>query len=426
MATIDITMPRLGESVIECTVISILKKIGDHIDADDSVLEVATDKVDTEIPSASSGIITEILVKEGQVVAIGSPIMRLETSQSAAYATTQKQPEVVIEEAIAPIAQLTQTILQQPVTPAITSTAGRFYSPLVQTIAQAEGISNTELNQITGTGSEGRVTKNDIMAYLNNRQSVVVSKPNVQSQVFNAKHQPSSIEVIPMDRMRKMIAERMIESQRVSAHVSSYVECDMTNIVQWREQVKHDFKQKTGESLTYTPILIEALAQTIRQFPNINISVEGDNILKKNDINIGMAVALPSGNLIVPVIRNADQLDLLALTKEVNNLAAKARQNKLSPDDLAGGTYTMSNIGIFGNLMGTPIIVQPQVAIMAFGVIQKRPVIIETPHGDTIGVRSMMYLSHSYDHRVVDGALGGMFVRSVADYLEKFNTNRVF
>jgi 2-oxoglutarate dehydrogenase E2 component (dihydrolipoamide succinyltransferase) len=411
MAIIDMTMPRLGESVIECTIISILKKVGETVEADDSVLEVATDKVDTEVPSSVSGVISQILVKEGDTIAIGSVIMKIETNKDSEVAIpTEIAPVVAPSNGMAAIEQLTQTLVQQPTF----VSSHKFYSPLVQTIAKAEGISIEELNQMVGTGAEGRITKNDILGYVKHRTSSRTGSPDPTS----------NIEIIPMDRMRKLIAERMIESQRISAHVSSYVECDMTNVVRWRESIKGSFKQKTGETLTYTPIFIEAIAKAIADFPMINISVEGNNIIKKNEINVGMAVALPSGNLIVPVIKNANKLDLVQLTKAVNDLASRGRDNKLTADDLDGGTYTMSNIGTFGNLMGTPVIMQPQVAIMAFGAIQKRPVVIETPQGDVIGIRPMMYLSHSYDHRVVDGALGGMFVKRVAEYLEKFDSNR--
>lgn len=434
MAIVEMVMPRMGESVMECTVISILKKVGDRVEADDSVMEVATDKVDTEVPAPYGGIITEILVKEGDVVPVGNVVILIETPAGTSVNGTHpiSVPEEVIElekQLEAATSIITPAVPQSPTL----ISSGRFYSPLVLNIAKMEGISGQELDNIAGTGAENRVTKKDILGYLENRQQSTVSSPqsavgSPQSTVGNSQptilNQQSAIEIVPMDRMRRVIAERMVESKRVSAHVSSFVETDMTNIVLWRNQIKEEFRRQTGENLTFTPILIEAIVKAIKEYPLINISVEGDNIIKKRDINVGMAVALPSGNLIVPVIHNADQYSLIGLAKKVNDLANRARQNKLTADDLAGGTYTVSNIGAFGNIMGTPIILQPQVAIMAFGVIQKRPVVIETPQGDTIGVRSMMYISHSYDHRVVDGALGGMFVKTVSDYLSGFDLNR--
>lgn len=437
MAIVEMVMPRMGESVMECTVIGILKKVGDRVEADDSVMEVATDKVDTEVPTPYSGVIAEILVKEGDVVPVGNAIIRIETDGSVVVPVAEESKEVQTLEK--EIETVTQSLVANAQPSSSTHTSSevvgtRFYSPLVQTIAKMEGVSLQELEQIAGTGAENRVTKKDILGYLANRgsspQSTVDSPQSVVKQeTRNPKQEtgnkpPQAVEVIPMDRMRKMIAERMVESKRISPHVSSFVETDMTNVVLWRNQIKDEFKRQTGEGLTFTPLLIEAVVKAIKDFPLINISVEGDSILKKRDINVGMAVALPSGNLIVPVIHNADQYSLIGLAKKVNDLANRARQNKLTADDLAGGTYTVSNIGTFGNIMGTPIILQPQVAIMAFGAIQKRPVVIETPQGDVIGIRSMMYISHSYDHRVVDGALGGMFVKRVSDYLSEFDLNR--
>jgi 2-oxoglutarate dehydrogenase E2 component (dihydrolipoamide succinyltransferase) len=438
MAIVEMVMPRMGESVMECTVISILKKVGERVEADDSVMEVATDKVDTEVPAPHGGIITEILVKEGDVVPVGDVVIRIESEVS--IAPSQSVSVAVPEEAIEIEKQLeaVTSIVTPSIVAPINSQSGRFYSPLVLNIAKMEGISGQELDQITGTGAENRVTKKDILGYLESRQQSTVSSQQStvhSSQVDNSSYNSaqsidassmtkSAVEIVPMDRMRRVIAERMVESKRISAHVSSFVETDMTNIVLWRNKIKEEFRKQTGENLTFTPILIEAVVKAIKDYPLINVSVEGDNILKKRDINVGMAVALPSGNLIVPVIHNADQYSLIGLAKKVNDLANRARQNKLTADDLAGGTYTVSNIGAFGNIMGTPIILQPQVAIMAFGVIQKRPVVIETPQGDNIGIRSMMYISHSYDHRVIDGALGGMFVKTVSDYLSGFDLNR--
>lgn len=440
MAIVEMVMPRMGESVMECTIISILKKVGDRVEADDSVMEVATDKVDTEVPTPYGGVIAEILVNEGDVVPVGNAIIRIETNGSVAVPVAEESQEVqTLEREIETVTQSLVANVQHSSSTHTSSEAvsTRFYSPLVQTIAKMEGVSLQELEQIAGTGAENRVTKKDILDYLASRnsstqsmggsqQSMVDSQQtNPKPETANPKHETSKgIEVVPMDRMRKLIAERMVESKRISPHVSSFVETDMTNIVLWRNQIKDEFKRQTGEGLTFTPLLIEAVVKAIKDFPLINISVEGDTILKKRDINVGMAVALPSGNLIVPVIHNADQYSLIGLAKKVNDLANRARQNKLTADDLAGGTYTVSNIGTFGNIMGTPIILQPQVAIMAFGAIQKRPVVIETPQGDVIGIRSMMYISHSYDHRVVDGALGGMFVKRVSDYLSEFDLNR--
>jgi 2-oxoglutarate dehydrogenase E2 component (dihydrolipoamide succinyltransferase) len=437
MAIVEMVMPRMGESVMECTIISILKKVGDAVESDDSVMEVATDKVDTEVPSPYSGIIKEILVKDGDVVAIGNIVMRIETEVTKHQNGSPTPIAEVPEEALALETQI-QSLVTSPIqATAVVPSSGRFYSPLVLNIAQTEGISRQELDQIAGTGTDSRVTKKDILGYLEEKKrhpvgalasaqatGVAQESSHASSPQSPASIRKTGIEIIPMDRMRRVIAERMLESQRISAHVSSFVETDMTNVVLWRNQIKDEFKKQTGEGITFTPILIEAVVKAIKDFPLINISVEGENIIKKRDINVGMAVALPSGNLIVPVIHNADQYSLIGLAKKVNELANRARQNKLTPDDLAGGTYTVSNIGSFGNIMGTPIILQPQVAIMAFGAIQKRPVVIETPQGDVIGVRSMMYISHSYDHRVVDGALGGMFVKRVSDYLEKFDLKR--
>ncbi len=414
---VEMVMPRMGEGIVECTVLNILKKVGDTIEADDSVLEVATDKVDTEVPTPHAGIISEILVNINDIIPIGSVVMRVETSGAITQITKQESPAAVeiaqsIEKKMAEI---------QPIVQSKSFESGsRFYSPLVRTIAQAEGISMNELEQIMGSGAEGRVTKNDILKFVEDRSKKGEAQRHRGTELTAENQKLITDDRQPMDRVRRLIADRMVESKRISAHVTSYVECDMTAVVKWRNEVKDKFKQQIGENLTFTPLLIQATIKAIQSFPNINISVEDNHIIKKPDINIGMAVALPNGNLIVPVIHRADQYDLIGLTKKVNDLANRARNNQLTPEDLTGGTYTVSNIGMFGNLMGTPIIVQPQVAIMAFGLIQKRPVVLEHASGDFIGIRSMMYLSHSYDHRVVDGALGGMFVRAVADNLEAF------
>ena len=426
MANAELVMPKMGESIMEATILKWLKKPGDKIEQDESVLEVATDKVDTEVPSTHAGVLKEILAKEGEVVKVGKAIAIIATEAGAAVVTAAPTPVATDSKAESKplaVAVVNGNGAAHSVVHDFKSST-RFYSPLVKNIAKAENIAVAELEVLPGTGAEGRVTKKDILAYVQNRklgQSIAITRsvtPLVPATVT-----PGD-EVLPMDRMRKMIAERMVDSKRVSPHVTSYVEADVTNIVYWREKIKHEFQKKEGEAITYTPIFIEAIVQTIKDFPMINIQVDGDRIIKKKEINIGMAVALPSGNLIVPVIKNANQYSLVGLTKAVNDLAKRARENKLKPDELAGGTFTVTNVGSFGNVMGTPIIMQPQVAIMAVGAIRKMPAVIETPYGDAIAVRHKMFLSHSYDHRVVDGALGGSFVRRVADYLEKFEVNR--
>lgn len=439
MALIQMVMPKMGESIMEGTVLSWLKKVGDKIEQDEAVLEVATDKVDTEVPATHAGFLKEILVKEGDVVPVGSPIAVIDTEANGTASTVAPTPVANVANvsvAAAPVAQNTAT----------TTTAydaNRFYSPLVMSIAREEKISMQELEVIAGTGKDNRVTKKDILAYVADRTAgtatapapvvaapvvaaapVVVQQTEVQPVSQPAVSYSGAADIIEMDRMRKMISQRMVDSKRISPHVTSFVEADVTNVVYWRNRVKNEFKHKEGDAITFTPIFIEAVARAIKDYPMINASVEGDKIIVKKDINIGMAVALPSGNLIVPVIRNADQLNIVGLTKKVNDLARRARENKLTPDDLSGGTFTVSNVGSFGNVMGTPIIMQPQIAILALGAIQKKPAVIETPLGDTIGIRHLMFLSHSYDHRVVDGSLGGMFVRRVADYLESFDLNR--
>ncbi len=464
MALIDMIMPKMGESIMECTVIAWLKEVGDRIEMDESVLEVATDKVDTEVPASYTGILTERLVNEGDVVPIGQIIARIDTEQEAATPdgpSTDPAPLASLEEvgvdvaaandieeaeAVQAASALEASISSMSSKPGLVPVAagpafeGRFYSPLVLNIAREEGISRAELDAIPGSGSDNRVTKKDILAYVLDRGKepaeaatkeavtrapTAPANPTPQVATATAKATAPSLngssDIVQMDRMRKMIAQRMVESKQTSPHVTSFVEADMTAIVQWRTANKDAFKKQTGENLTYTPILVEAVVRAIRDFPMINVSVEGDSILVKRSINIGMAVALPSGNLIVPVIHDAAQYNLIGLTQKVNDLTRRARENKLTADDLSGGTYTISNIGTFGNLMGTPIIVQPQVAIMAFGAIVKKPAVIETPQGDLLGIRQLMFLSHSYDHRVVDGALGGQFVRRVADYFENWN-----
>ncbi len=442
MALTDMTMPKMGESIHEATVLNWLKQPGDRIEADDSLLEVATDKVDTEVPSTLTGILREILVKEGEVAVIGKPICRIdvETEQPAGVLPEATPPTGEWPEEKAVIASLEadlginqrlagRSVLENG--PVATASPGRFYSPLVLNMAREEGISQTELDAVPGSGTEQRVTKHDMLAYLKNRLPANGTPPAVIEKRAE-KPLPSAIapslngqdDIIQMDRMRKMIAERMVESKRISPHVTSFVETDMTTVWRWREKAKRDFQAHYGEGLTITPLLIEAVVKAIRDFPLINVQVDGDRILVKKSINVGMAVALPSGNLIVPVIHHADQYNLVGLTKKVNDLTRRARENKLKADDLADGTFTVSNIGTFGNIMGTPIILQPQVAIIAFGAIQKKPAVIETPEGDLLGIRHKMFISHSYDHRVVDGSLGGQFVKRVSDYLEGFDAER--
>lgn len=425
MSLIEIIMPKMGESIMEATVLKWLKKVGDKVETDEYLLEVATDKIDTEVPSSHTGILTEILVLEGEVAEIGKPICIIQ-SDGEEHNNVLKPEEFTakLSEEILEIQSLTGINLE-PISPLITSNSAgsRLYSPLVLSICKEEKISSAELESIAGTGAEGRVTKHDIFAFLENRSKIipVIPKPEVKVKPMIIS---GNDEIIQMDRMRRMIADRMVESVRVAPHVTSFVETDMTNVAIWRNNIKDFFKKQYGENITYTPILVEAIAKAIRDFPQINASVDGDKIIVKAKINIGMAVALPSGNLIVPVIHNADQYDLVGLTKKINDLTKRARENKLKPEDLEGGTYSFSNIGTFGNIMGTPIIMQPQVAIMAFGAIQKKPAVIETPQGDLLGIRQKMFISHSYDHRVVDGSLGGQFVKRVSDYLEGFEIDR--
>lgn len=428
MALVELIMPKMGESITEATILRWLKNPGDKIEQDESVLEVATDKVDTEVPSTHGGTLTEILAKEGEVVQVGKPIAVISTDGDDPVSTPSTEVEAKAQ--TKPVEAVPQPAVKELIPKESNGSeaketgrkqAGRFYSPLVRNIAKQENIDLAELETITGSGAEGRVTKKDILAYVQNRK--------LGAGLSATTGVPVSIsggdEIIEMDRMRKMIAARMVESKRISPHVTSFVEADVTTIVYWRNKWKSEFQKQQGDALTYTPIFIEAVVMAIKDFPMINVQVEGDRIIKKKDINIGMAVALPTGNLIVPVIRNADQLSLRGLVKAVNDLAKRARDNKLKADDLTGGTFTVSNVGSFGNVMGTPIILQPQVAILALGAVVKKPAVIETPYGDTIGIRHKMFLSHSYDHRVVDGALGGSFVRRVADYLERYDINRV-
>lgn len=434
----------MGESVAEATITTWLKNVGDSIEADEAVLEIATDKVDSEVPAPEDGVLQEILFQEGDVVQVGEVIAVMETD-AVASADSSAPTDTVTSSASEPTpAESNGAVhsVQERVDTAVVSVSsngasGRFYSPLVKSIAQKEGIAMQELETIPGTGRDGRLTKKDILAYIPNKGMAstsaapviqVTSTPPVADRV--AKPKPAAVslaggdEIIEMDRMRKLIADHMVMSMQVSPHVTSYVEADVTGLVEWRNRVKGPYQAREGQKLTFTPIFIEAVAKAIRDFPLINVSVNGTQIIKKKAINIGMAAALPTGNLIVPVIKDADLLNLNGLAHKVNDLANRARINKLTPDEIQGGTYTVTNVGTFGNVMGTPIINQPQCAILALGAIRKKPAVIETPQGDLIGIRHMMFLSHAYDHRVIDGALGGSFVRRVADYLESFDVNR--
>ncbi len=432
MARVELIMPKMGESIVEATILNWLKKPGDKIQQDESVLEVATDKVDTEVPSAHAGTLVEILAKVGDVVKVGTPIAVLTTDVNEEIKPTSPTKITPAEKSAnkevkpAPIISVPTSVATNGSSHApivdYKSTL-RFYSPLVKNIAKEEKIPVAELETVAGSGAEGRVTKKDILAYVQNRRPGILLPARSAAPLVAASISAGD-EIIQMDRMRKMIAERMVDSKRIAPHVTSFVEADVTDIVSWRNKMKAAFLQREGDGLTFTPIFIEAVVLAIKDYPMVNVQVDGDRIIKKKEINIGMAVALPSGNLIVPVIRNADQFNLSGLAKAVNDLVKRARENKLKPDDLAGGTYTISNVGTFGNVMGTPIIMQPQVGILAIGAIQKKPAVVETPYGDAIAIRHKMFLSHSYDHRVVDGALGGSFVRRVADYLEKFDLNR--
>ncbi|MEP6699850.1 MAG: dihydrolipoamide acetyltransferase family protein [Bacteroidota bacterium] len=439
MAIVDLVMPKLGESIMEATVLKWFKQPGDSIQMDETLLEIATDKVDSEVPSTVAGVIEEILYKVNDVVPIGTVIAKIRTSvmgeMPKASIADKVQEAVVIE------APQLQTTNYNPQTN--NGSSNRFYSPLVLNIAASEGVSMTELEKIPGTGNEGRVTKKDILQYMSQRKPGVGSRESgvshsemiipvsrIEQQQSNNNQQlttyTGNVEIIEMDRMRKLIAEHMVRSKQTSPHVTSFTEADVTNLVQWRERVKKDFEKREGTKITFTPLFIEAVVRCIKKFPLINCSLDGNNIIIKKDINIGMATALPSGNLIVPVIKNADQLNLVGLTKQVNGLADAARNGKLKADDTQGGTFTMTNVGSFGSLMGTPIINQPQVAILAVGAIKKRPVVIETPAGDSIAIRHMMYLSMSYDHRIVDGSLGATFLTAVAKELENFKGDREF
>ncbi|HLS11050.1 MAG TPA: dihydrolipoamide acetyltransferase family protein [Flavobacteriaceae bacterium] len=430
MARFELKLPKMGESVAEATVTAWLKEVGDTIEMDEAVLEIATDKVDSEVPSEVEGTLVEKLFDVDDVVQVGQTLAIIETdaeiedAPAVSIEPTEQEAEAVeeVEKQIAQAKEVTQTT--------IANTGDRFYSPLVRNIAETEGISQEELDAISGTGKEGRVTKNDILSYVENR-GAQPAKP-AAAKPAASKPAPSPVvasggdEIIEMTRMGKLISKHMTDSIQTSAHVQSFVECDVTNIWNWRNKVKDAFAEREGERLTFTPIFMEAVAKALKDFPMMNISVDGDNIIKHKNVNLGMAAALPDGNLIVPVIKNADQLNLVGMATAVNDLANRARNNKLKPDEIQGGTYTVTNVGTFGSVMGTPIINQPQVGILALGAIRKVPAVVETPEGDFIGIRYRMFLSHSYDHRVVNGALGGQFVKRVADYLEAWDVDRYF
>lgn len=422
----------MGEGVMEATVTNWVKNIGDTIAEDESVVEIATDKVDSDVPSPISGVLKEVLIPVDGIAKVGEPIaiISIDGDVEEEISTTIEIEKEEVVEAAQTIEKEVETIKSETI---VVSNDDKFYSPLVKSIAKEEGVSQNELDQITGSGKEGRVTKDDILNFVKNRSkntaslTSAASSSNEVSKTISVPTTPVVLndgdEIIEMDRMRKLIAQNMLQAKQTAPHVTSFVEVDMTSIVLWREKNKNEFAKKYGEKITFMPIFIEAVTKAIQDFPMINVSVDGDKIIKKKSINVGMAAALPSGNLIVPVIKNASQYNLAGLAKQVNDLAARSRANKLKPDEIQGGTYTITNIGTFGNILGTPIIPQPQVAILAVGAIVKKPAVIETPQGDVIGIRHKMYLSHAYDHRVVDGALGGMFVKRVAEYLENFDSN---
>ncbi len=442
MAKFELKLPKMGESVAEATITSWLKEVGDTIEADEAVLEIATDKVDSEVPSEVDGVLVEKLFDVDDVVQVGQTIavIEIDGDNAASVEAPKAEPvEETVQESTPAVVEVSKTIeVAKETASPIVNSGERFYSPLVKNIAKKEGITQAELDALLGSGKDGRVTKNDILAYLDNRGTSTASPAEPAKTVQAAPSQPKAAEkttevpvvasgddeIIEMTRMGKLIAHHMVESVQTSAHVQSFIEADVTRIWNWRKKVKDDFFKREGENLTFTPIFMEAVAKALRDFPMMNISVQGDSIIKKKHINLGMAAALPDGNLIVPVIKDADQLNLVGMTKKVNDLATRARNNALKPDDIQGGTYTVTNVGTFGSIMGTPIINQPQVGILALGAIRKVPAVVETPEGDFIGIRYRMFLSHSYDHRVVNGALGGQFVKAVKDYLEAWDPNR--
>ncbi|MCC9073600.1 2-oxo acid dehydrogenase subunit E2 [Flavobacterium sp. F-65] len=440
MARFELKLPKMGESVAEATITNWLKEVGDKIEMDEAVLEIATDKVDSEVPSEVSGILIEQLFGKDDLVQVGQTIAIIETEGGSSFLVDKVAEETTAPAEVVAIEKTIEVAKDLVATPADYTTSDKFFSPLVKNIAKEENVSIAELESINGSGKDGRVTKEDILAYIAGRKDKVeapkaevkveVAAPvKVQEQVAS-KAVPVSVnggdEIIEMDRMRKLISGYMVASVQTSAHVQSFIEVDVTNIVKWRDKVKAAFEKREGEKLTFTPIMMEAVAKALKDFPGMNISVDGDYIIKKKNINLGMAAALPNGNLIVPVIKNADQLNLVGMAKAVNDLGNRAKAGKLKPDDTQGGTYTVTNVGTFGSVFGTPIINQPQVGILALGAIRKVPAVIETPEGDFIGIRQKMFLSHSYDHRVVDGALGGSFVKRVAEYLEAFDVDRDF
>ncbi len=449
MAKYELKLPKMGESVAEATITTWLKEVGDTIEADDIVLEIATDKVDTEVPCEIEGVLREKLFEEGEVVSVGQTIAIIDTNSNAAEKPEDSETTISTRE-IEAIGedielQIEQVVATNQISSPVTNSAGRFYSPLVRNIANEEGIAVSELDTIKGTGVGERVTKNDILNYISSKANTVKSvapmsetvadveitskTEELNTPIVNTLKEVKIVtgedEVVEMTRMGKMISKHMVNSLATSAHVQSFIEADVTNIWNWREKVKTNFQKREGEKMTFTPIFLEVIAQALKEFPMMNVSLDGDKIIKKKSINIGMAAALPNGDLIVPVIKNADQLNLIGMAKTVNDLANRSRNNSLKPDEVQEGTYTVTNIGSFGTIMGTPIISQPQVGILALGAIRKVPAVIETPEGDFIGIRKRMFLSHSYDHRVVNGALGGKFVQRVKEILENWNINRV-
>jgi 2-oxoglutarate dehydrogenase E2 component (dihydrolipoamide succinyltransferase) len=458
MALVDLVMPKMGESIMEATILRWHKKPGDFVKQDETLMDIATDKVDSEVPSTAEGVLEEALFNENDVVPVGAVIARIRTSQEAAAPDPVVPPPPQPETATSPMEDPREIPYQPGPAHTVSKTGGaRFYSPLVLNIAASEGISMSELEKIPGTGNEGRVTKKDILEYVSGDRkirtevSVAAEQPRpaaretAQPMVIPASQPPATsptvitpqenrppvtysgnVEIVEMDRMRRLIADHMVKSKSTSAHVTSFSEADVTNMVLWREKIKTEFEKREGDKITFTPLFIEAIVKCLKKYPMLNSSVDGDKIIIKKDINIGMATALPSGNLIVPIIKGADQLNLVGLTKQVNQMANSARNNKLRPDDTQGGTFTFTNVGTFGSLMGTPIINQPQVAILATGAIKKRPVVIETEQGDSIAIRHMMYVSMSYDHRIIDGSLGATFVTAVVKELENFDVNRSF
>ena len=451
MARVELIMPKMGESVSEATIITWSKEVGEHVELDETIVEIATDKVDSEVPSTHEGKLVEKLFEADDLVQVGEAFAILETEGGEEVKETAAENPVIEEKSEAENKPQEQTNIVTPQEKVVVkNSSDRFYSPLVRSMATKEGIGIDELNEIPGSGKDGRVSKSDMISYLKNRDTATTQISNVAEtssvkvneapkmedkiEIPKETTQPKSstkipntgdVEIVEMDRMRKLISAHMTMSKSTSAHITSFVEADMTNIVNWRNSVKEDFKAREGQNITFTPIIIEAMAKAVKDFPMINVSVDGTNIHIHKNVNVGMAAALPDGNLIVPVIKECQNKNLVGITKSVNDLATRARAGKLNPDDIQGGTITMTNVGTFGNLMGTPIINQPQVAIMACGVIKKKPVVLETKHGDVIAIRHMMFLSLSYDHRVVDGALGGQFVRKVADYLEQFDTTTI-